>query len=64
MPEGAPRAAVELDGGAVGQEVDELDALGRRKSRLERAQQGPRRRAGAAHEDAVAGADHLHRLLG
>lgn len=64
MAEGAPRAALELDGGAVGQEVDELDALGRRRSRLERAQQGPRRRAGAAHEDAVAGPDGLHRLLG
>src|SRR4029450_5095079 len=58
---GTPTA---LDHGAIGEEMNELDAGGGGGQRLERPQQRPRRRAGAADEHAVAVANAPYRPFG
>ena len=64
VAEGALGLAVDLGHRAVGEEVDELDAGGRRPQGLEGAEQHAGRGAGAADEDVVAAADRPHGALG
>src|SRR5262249_48663720 len=64
VAERAAGTTTALDHGAIGEEMNEVDAGGGGGQRFERPQQRPRRRAGAADEHAVAAANAPYRAFG